>query len=157
MANTMRWRYGDTNPVMLPVSGGTVIEIGDLVYLDTSEAKPAADQADQGSHLLNQGALQDAFVGVAMQSSPSGETEPIRIATTGVFEFECETAAAELGDLLGSAENDSLDGLRNQKVAAAPAESSALGRCAKQKAAGATRVLIDVISTVLKGGVQEAA
>ena len=49
MANTMRWRYGDTNPVMLPVDSATVIEIGDLVYLDTDDAKPASAQADQGT------------------------------------------------------------------------------------------------------------
>ena len=40
MANTMRWRYGETNPVVLPVDSATVIEIGDLLYLDTT-AKPA--------------------------------------------------------------------------------------------------------------------
>jgi len=31
MPNTMRWRYGETNPVMLPVQLGYVIEIGDLL------------------------------------------------------------------------------------------------------------------------------
>ena len=45
----MRWRYGDTYPVVLPVDSATVIEIGDLVYLDTDDAKPAVGQADQGS------------------------------------------------------------------------------------------------------------
>ncbi len=39
MANTMRWRYGETNPIMIPVLVGYVIEIGDLVYLDTGTAK----------------------------------------------------------------------------------------------------------------------
>ena len=42
MANTMRWRYGDTCPVVLPVDSATVIEIGDMVYLDTDDAKPAS-------------------------------------------------------------------------------------------------------------------
>ena len=42
MANTMRWRYGETNPVVLPVASATVIEIGDLVVLDTGTAKPAS-------------------------------------------------------------------------------------------------------------------
>ncbi len=31
MTDKMRWRYGDTNPVVAPVDSATVIEIGDLV------------------------------------------------------------------------------------------------------------------------------
>jgi hypothetical protein len=49
MADTMRWRYGETNPVLVPVDSRTVIEIGDLVYLDTDDAKPASAQADQSA------------------------------------------------------------------------------------------------------------
>ena len=36
MSDNMRWRYGETNPVIIPVNSASVIEIGDLVYLDTS-------------------------------------------------------------------------------------------------------------------------
>ena len=69
MANTMRWRYGDTSPVMLPVDSATVIEIGDLVYLDTDDAKPAGSQPDQGTEPANQQLFHDMFAGVAMQAS----------------------------------------------------------------------------------------
>jgi hypothetical protein len=41
MGDKMRWRYGDTNPVMAAVDAATVIEIGDLMWLDTDDAKPA--------------------------------------------------------------------------------------------------------------------
>src|SRR4051794_12631815 len=77
MSNTMRWRYGDTGPVMLPVDSATVIEIGDVLYLDTDDAKPASSQPDQGSKSSNQQLLHDNFAGVAMQSSRSGDTQPI--------------------------------------------------------------------------------
>ena len=76
MANTMRWRYGDTNPVMLPVLTATVIQIGDLVYLDTNNAKPASSIPDQGSLAQNQQAFKQAFVGVAMQASTLGDNRP---------------------------------------------------------------------------------
>jgi hypothetical protein len=49
MSDKMRWRYGDTNPVVAAVDSSTVIEIGDLLYQDTDDAKPASSQADQGS------------------------------------------------------------------------------------------------------------
>jgi len=69
MANRMRWRYGDTNPVMLAVDPSTVIEIGDLVYFDTDDVRPAAMLADQGTPLANQELFHDQFAGVAMQAS----------------------------------------------------------------------------------------
>ncbi len=47
MADSLRWRYGETNPIVLPVDSATVIEIGDLVYLDTDDVQPASSLADQ--------------------------------------------------------------------------------------------------------------
>ena len=105
MANTMRWRYGETNPVMMAVDAATVIEIGDLVMQDTDDAKPASTQADQGTEAANQQLFHDLFAGVAMQASASGSTQPIRVATSGVFEFDCLSTTLEVGDLLGPDEN----------------------------------------------------
>jgi hypothetical protein len=89
MGNLMRWRYGDTNPVVAAVDSSTVIEIGDLVYQSTDDARPASAQADQSTKALNQSTFAGNFLGVAMQQSRSGDTTPIRVATTGIFEFEC--------------------------------------------------------------------
>ena len=157
MANTMRWRYGDTNPVMIPVLTDTVIEIGDLVYLDTNNAKPASALSDQGTLLLNQTEFRGKFAGVAMQASADGETDSIRTATTGVFEFDSDSATYELGDLIGAGENTAGDALSDQKVDAASAISGAIGRCAKRVDPASTRVLVDVVSTVMRGGAQAAS
>ncbi len=91
MANTMRWRYGDTNPVMLPVDAGVGVEVGDLVYIEGGKEWPASALENQGSSVLNLTYFQDNFVGVAMQASPVGAVSAIRIATTGVFEFDCDS------------------------------------------------------------------
>ena len=100
MANTMRWRYGDTKPVVLPVDSATVIEIGDLVYLDTDDAKPASAAGRcRAPKPANQEAFHDKFAGVAMQASRNGDTQPIRVATTGVFEFDCLSSTFEVGKL----------------------------------------------------------
>lgn len=154
MANTMRWRYGDTSPVMLPVDAATVIEIGDLVYLDSDDAKPASTATDQGTEVSNQQAFHDNFAGVAMQASPNGSTQPIRVATTGVFEFDCLSATLEVGDLLGPDENADGTALLNQTVAEVTSANAAVGRCAKRVNPAGTRVLVDVVSSVLKGGTQ---
>lgn len=159
MANTMRWRYGDTNPVVLPVSSPNEVEIGDLVYLDTNTgaAIPAGSQPDEGSSVLNQTTFQDNFVGVAMQASPAGQEGSIRIATTGVFELTCDADTWELGDLVACAVNGPGTALFDQKVASAAAVAASIGRCAKQASIATTRVLVDVVSTVMRGGPQAAA
>lgn len=157
MANTMRWRYGDTNPVTLPVATATDVEIGDLIYMDTGvgEAVPAGSVPDQGSSVLNLQGFQDGFVGVAMQASPAGDATTIRIATSGVFEMDCDSATWQLGEEISSAVNGAGDQLFDQKVDSAPSLSTAIGRCAKQATTASTRVLVDIVSSVMRGGPQD--
>ncbi|HEX5472891.1 MAG TPA: hypothetical protein VFW73_13450 [Lacipirellulaceae bacterium] len=154
MANTMRWRYGDTCPVMLPVDSATVIEIGDLVYLDTDDAKPAGSLPDQGTKTTNQQLFHDVFAGVAMQASPSGDTQPIRVATTGVFEFECASTTLEVGSMMGPDENVAGTALLNDTVISVTNANAAIGRCAKRLNPAGTHVLVDIVSSMLKGGAQ---
>jgi len=154
MANTMRWRYGETSPVMIPVDSATVIEIGDLVYLDVDDAKPAGSQVDQGTEGGNQQLFHDNFAGVAMQASAAGDAAAIRVATTGVFEFDCLSTTLEVGDLLGADENAGGTALLNQTVAEVTAANAAVGRCAKRLNPAGTRVLVDIVSSVMKGGTQ---
>ena len=154
MANTMRWRYGDTNPVMVPVDSATVIEIGDLVYLDVDDVKPAATQVDQGTEAANQQLFHDIFAGVAMQASASGSAQSIRVATSGVFEFDCVSATAEVGDLMAPDEDAGGTALLNQTVAKVLNANSAIGRCAKRVSPAGTRVLVDVVSSIVHGGPQ---
>jgi hypothetical protein len=139
---------------MLAVDSATVIEIGDLVYLDTDDAKPASAQGDQGSEASNQQLFHDMFAGVAMQASRSGDTQLIRVATTGVFEFDCLSATFEVGDLMGSDENGGGTALLNQTVAKVSSATAAVGRCAKRVNPAGTRVLVDIVSSILKGGAQ---
>ena len=157
MANTMRWRYGDTSPVVLPVDSDVEIEIGDLVYLDIDDAKCASGQADQGSLDSNQELFHDNFVGVAMQSSPTGSADSIRIATSGVFEFDCPLSTFEVGGLVGVNENTGGTELEDQNLIAVATPNLAIGRCAKRLATSGNRVLVDIVSTVLRGGPQAAA
>jgi hypothetical protein len=154
MASTMRWRYGDTSPVMMPVDAATVIEIGDLLFYDTDDAKPAASMPDQGSETANQQLFHDNFAGVAMQASAAGDADPIRVATTGVFEFDCASATLELGDLMGGDENVGGTALLNQTVAKVANANAAVGRCARRVNPAGTRVLVDIVSSLIHGGTQ---
>ena len=157
MSNTMRWRYGETNPVMLPAQAGDTIEIGDLVYLDGGFLRPATSQADQGSLASNQELFHDNFVGVAMQCSSGASDETLRIATSGVFEFDCAPSNFSVGDLIGTTEDGVGNQLQPQTVESVGAENLAVGRCVKQTPVGSIKVLVDVVSTVVRGGAQAAA
>ncbi|MBN2579247.1 MAG: hypothetical protein JXB10_09670 [Pirellulales bacterium] len=154
MADKMRWRYGDTNPVIAAVDASTVIEIGDLIYQDVDDARPASSQVDQGSEETNQEYFALRFLGVAMQRSRADETTPIRVATTGVFEFDCPSDTFELGDFVGPDEHALGNALLSQQVAKVAESKLAVGRVTKRQAVAATSVLIDIRSTVMTGGVQ---
>jgi hypothetical protein len=156
MANVMRWRYGETSPVMMPVDAGTVIEIGDLLYLATDDVRPIGDMASAGTLAATQEAFHDNFVGVAMQCSPEGATDPIRVATTGVFEFDCASATFDVGDLVGGQDGGTGE-LEDQMVDEVATPNLAVGRCMKRVSPAGTKVLVDVVSTLVKGGPQAAA
>jgi hypothetical protein len=157
MSDVLRWRYGDTSPVVIPVDSATVIEIGDLVYLDSDDAKPASSQADAGTEAANQEAFHDLFAGVAMQRSRAGDTAPIRVATRGVFEFPCPSSTFEVGALIGASENGGGNGLEDQQVEGVATANLALGRCAKRVSSAATTVLVDIVATISHGGPQTIA
>jgi hypothetical protein len=153
MSDKMRWRYGDTNPVVAAVDAGTVIEVGDLLYLEGDDARPVPSQNDLGSETANQEAFAHKFLGVAMQRSRAGDTTPVRVATTGVFEFDCPSGAFELGNLVGADENSGGDALLNQQVDKVAASRYAIGRIARREAAAGS-ALVDIRSTLMTGGVE---
>lgn len=157
MSNKMRWRYGETNPVIMPVPLGFKLSIGDLVYLDSGHIKPATDMSDQGSLTANQELFHDNFVGVAMQSSDGTAIKNVRVATSGVFEFDCVSSTYDVGDLLGVNEDATGLQLQDQSIIDVATVNLAIGRCVKKVDPAGSKVLIDVVSTVVKGGPQAAA
>lgn len=155
MADTQRHKYGNNDPFVGAVDSATVIEIGDMVFLDTDDVKPASSQAAGSSLALTQGSLHDKFFGVAAQRSRSGDTDPIRVDTAGVFEFPCDSTNWEIGDLVGPAESSAF-ALEDQKVVrlgvfGSGLEDRAIGRCAG-RGTGLTKVMVRLASTVMMGG-----
>lgn len=158
MADKMRWRYGDTNPVVSKaVASATVIEIGDIVeQAADGTITPASAHTWNTDLATTQGELQDTFLGVAMQRSRNGDTDSIRVATSGVFEFDCAAATFELGKVV-SAAKQSGNALENQKIAGVASEGLAVGRIAKRYGSNTTTALVEIVSTVMRGGPQAKA
>ncbi len=153
MTDKMRWRYGETNPVVAAVNEETVIAIGDLLLLAVDDARPASAQDDQGSKGANQEQFAKYFLGVAMQRSAAGESTPVRVATTGVFQFDCPADTYELGELVGPSENAEGNRLLNQQVEKVASPQRAIGRVARREPQPSNVVLVDIRSTVMTGGV----
>jgi len=149
MADKMRWRYGDTKPVVAAVDAETVIELGDLLWQDVDDAKPASRLRERTSREV-QAAFAASFLGVAMQRSRAGQPDPIRVAATGVFEFDCDYCRVELGQLFGLAHEGS------QQVTWVEELERAIGRAAWREPEETGSVLIDIRSTVMTGGIVQA-
>jgi hypothetical protein len=161
MTDTMRWRYGDTNPVVTkPIASGVTIEIGDLVEQDSSgNVTPASALTWTTDLPTTQAAFHTSFLGVAMQRSRSTDTDPIRVATSGVFEMACASATFNIGDLVGPAK-DTGNALQDQAVVAVGAggnEGKAVGRIANYVNPANTQVLVSIVSTKQFGGPQAAS
>ena len=158
MTDKMRWRYGDTKPVVSKaVPTDTVIEIGDLTAVDgSSNPIPAADIAWDTDLATTQEAFHDAFLGVSAQRSRDGDIDPVRCNTSGVHEFDCAAATFELGDLVGPAKAAG-NALLSQTVVAVAGANLAVGRVAKRYASNTTTVLVEIVGTVQHGGPQAPA
>ncbi len=161
MSDKNRWRYFETNPVVAAVDAETVIEIGDLVWQDVDDAKPASVLPDAIPREVSETEIDKAglqehfaskFLGCSMQRSRQGDTGHVRVAITGVFEFDCPSGTFELGDLIAA--SDINDRLLNQRVVKVVGSELAIGRVAKREASAATSVLVDIRSTVMTGGVR---
>lgn len=153
MPNVMRYRYGETNPVLAPVASAVVIEIGDCVALVSGNAVPADDFADVGTLAQNQEAFHDLFLGVAEQQSRDGDTFPIRVATSGTFEFDVVSASLGLGALVGldGTGTGGLVGVANQTVESVATPNLAIGRV-QEAIDSQTRVKVNIDSVIMTGG-----
>jgi predicted RecA/RadA family phage recombinase len=148
MADVMRWRYWDEESVLVPVDSAQTIEIGDAIYLATDDGR-SADQISAGSLINMQDSFVDQFIGIAAQRSKSGDTNPIRVNTHGVFEFICASATFMAGESGVALENQTV-------IAVADGSVSGIGVVVQSYTTATTRVLVKIVSTKFSGGIQPA-
>lgn len=147
------YKYGGQKPVVsAAVATAVLISIGDLVEATSGVPKPAADHTWNTNIATTQEEFHDLFLGVAMQKSIAGDVNPIRVATEGIFEFDCASANFEVGDLVGTAKQTG-NGIETQKVVAVATANLAVGRVAK-RGTSVTKVWVEIISTLARGGPQ---
>lgn len=157
MSNNLRYKKGDTSPVFVTPDSTVAIEIGDLLYLDSStkQVKPASAQTDQGSLVGNQDLFRTNFLGVAEQQSRVGDSAPIRVATAGDFEFDCAAAQFKVADRVGTVENAAGDALLDQSVVAVASDTKTIGRVVREQLVNATKVMVRIESQVSRRALDE--
>ncbi|WP_437203043.1 hypothetical protein [Planctomicrobium sp. SH664] len=139
--NKLRFRSGQVHLRKVRVDSGTVIEAGDLVWLDTDDAKPASAFTWDTNLATTQGAFAAKFLGVAHQPSASGETFPISVDVSpdSVYEFDVASASYELGQTLGPDESSST--LMSKQLEGAVA-AAAIARAAEYTSSAATTLRV---------------
>ena len=117
MSDNQRHRRETANPRYFAVNSATVIEVGDLLWLDTDDVKPASDFSWNASIAQTQEDFNLKFVGMSADRSRAGDTDEVCVDKNGIKEFTCESATFEIGDLVGPAKASG-NALENQKVVA---------------------------------------
>ena len=102
MSNALRFRSGQVELHRLRVDSGTVLNPGDLVYLDTDDVKPAADLPFDTDLATTRGNFAAVFLGVCQQGSADGETADVSVdlSPLSVYEYDCDSATFEVGNLV---------------------------------------------------------
>ena len=146
MSGKNRHLRGDINAIIAPVHSYHEVEAGDLMVLNAvagmcgtgGTADNYAFPFDEVKTAAASGAVASAgfiytyFLGVAMEDSPSGVTENITIAQSGVFRYPMHSAyigsAVTIGALVSAVSNTLAAGVSEQVVctnATSPVSSTA--------------------------------
>jgi len=162
MAGNNRYLKGKQSTQLTPVKGNIVIDAGDLLFLNATGGslgigKAADSYAYHVSSLIPATGLTSAaiilynnFLGVALESSPSGVTENITVAKSGVFRFPLHPSyigsSVTIGTSISFVSNELAAGVSNPYVMhinTNPGCTAYIGYCVKTESA-ATYVDINI-------------
>ncbi len=146
MANAHYFRNGQRRVQQVPVATGTIIWIGDMIFLSTAEAKAAIDFTWNSDLATTQAGFADLFLGIAMQSTTTGQTDDIDYDSSAdsVYEYPVASATYALGVKLGP-DKASGNTLLSQVLETAVATSS-VAACLRVRAAAVTTLEVSFAS-----------
>lgn len=126
------------------------IDIGDLLYMETDDVRPASSQSDQGTEPLNQRLFASKFAGVAHSSRQSSDAVAgsVGVLPDVFIEYPCASSAFEIGDLVGASEAGSGDVLLDQQVEKVTDKDLAIGVVQQRYASATTKVWVRLTSRV---------
>jgi hypothetical protein len=151
----VQYQYGDTNPVVAPILTAQAVNIGDIVGLDTGVIIRAEDEAWDTNLATTQTNWAVKYLGASGQFKEAGSVRIfgnstdniVRVDTSAVFEYPCDSASYVIGDLVGPAKAAG-NALLSQQVAKVASLALAIG-VVTQDAPSASKVLVRLLSTIL--------
>lgn len=148
----MGWKYGDTKPVLSKaVPTATVVQIGDLVgQAANGDPYSAADEAWDTNLSTTQTNFAAAFLGASGQRSRDGDTDPIRVNTSGVHEFACASDVFQIGQFVGAAKASG-NALLSQTVVKVDTAAEAIGVVSASYQSATTTVKVELASDIMEG------
>ena len=127
--------------------GSIAIDVGDLMYHDANDAKPASSQADQGTEILNQRTFARRFAGVATERHLVADAAgTISVAPLWIGDVTCVSDTYEEGDLLTVDEAASGIVLLDQTVVKTTDPDLAIGWVMKREASATTTLRACLVS-----------
>ena len=142
---SMRHRYGTQYIVRAAVDSGTEIRLGDLLFLDTDDAKPASSEAWVTDLVTTQSNFNNHFLGIALAEHPanSGAVSdfPVDISPLSVYEMDCDSEVHELGDLLTPIKASG-NALVPNKLRKTTTTAAGCARCLRRDPVSRTTVLV---------------
>ena len=129
MPSHLRFRTGPVHLFKAPVDADSLIEPGDMLYLDTTVARTAAEYPWTTDLATTQTAFSNVFLGIAHERSEVGDSDPISVdmSPQSVYEFDVDISSYGIGQWLGPDENSST--LMNQQLEAVGVASRAIAKC----------------------------
>lgn len=101
---SMRHRYGPQAIIHGAVDSATAIVMGELVFLDTDDIKPASSETWVTDLATTQGNFVNHFLGIALADHPAGAGNildfPVDISPSAVYEMDCSEETHEVGDIM---------------------------------------------------------
>lgn len=150
----MRLRSGSPRLMSVRVDAATVVEVGDLVFLDTDDAKPASAFTWTTDLATTQANFADKFLGVSHSqkkaTDPAG-TITVDIGPDATYEFAVASATYEIGDDLGPSKDPSANKLLNQQLEGVAASTQGIARAMEYKASASTALRMSFASAYYAG------
>lgn len=151
MSHALRFRSGQVELHRLRVDSATILEPGDLVYLDGDDIKPASQFPFVTDLATTRGQFAAVFLGVCHEYSAAGETHDVSVdlSPLAVYEYEVQSATFEVGSLLAPASSG--DSLQPRRLAKVTNPAHAIARAAEYKATAAQHLRVQFASAFHPG------
>ncbi len=136
--------------VSVPTPASTMINPGDLIWLNSGVAAVASAFAWDTNLATTQPEFRVKFLGVAVDQKLASDasTQSILVMTRGVFSYPCAalSGAKDIGTPFGPAKDPAGSNLLDQVVAPVATFNLGIGTLAEEAANGATTVKLNIQS-----------